>query len=212
MRGSDECQNQTTCTLKTKLSFGSLQFVYTSTMGSMTSDPQQLTSADYDIDAKNYRIEEALTKDVIKALKLAGGCIVRNLFGQNTVYSITKDFEPHLKAKQASAGGYPPHVATELYGRSRLLMVMSDYFWPTETTLLNGLVSKSDTFAREVVGNRTFQDAAEELLTRPYKGFWVGQRLVQPVSKPQMNNTCAFRIAPGAKDQGFHRDDNVHHG
>lgn len=181
-------------------------------MGSMTPDPQQLTSADYDIDAKNYRVEDSLTKDVIKALKTAGGCIVRNLFGQNTVYSITRDFEPHLRAKQASAGECLAFFTCRAYELSALLIANADYFWPTETTLLNGLVSKSDTFAREVVGNQTFQDAAEALLTRPYKGFWVGQRLVQPVSKPQMNNTCAFRIAPGAKDQGFHRDDNVHHG
>lgn len=73
-------------------------------MGSMTSDPQPLGPADYDIDARNYRAEEELTKNVVNALKLAGGCIVRNLFGQNTVYSITRDFEPHLKAKQSSAG------------------------------------------------------------------------------------------------------------
>lgn len=39
----------------------------------------------------------------------------------------------------------------------------------------------------------------------------VGQRLIQPVSKPQISNTVAFRIAPNAKDQAFHRDDNVHH-
>ena len=39
----------------------------------------------------------------------------------------------------------------------------------------------------------------------------VGQRFIQPVSKPQINNTVAFRIAPNAKDQAFHRDDNVHH-
>lgn len=64
-------------------------------------------------------------------------------------------------------------------GSETPLILATDYFWPTETTLLNGLVSKSDTFAREVVANRTFQGAAEELLTRPYKGFWVSGSRIQ---------------------------------
>ena len=37
------------------------------------------------------------------------------------------------------------------------------------------------------------------------------EQITTSVSKPQLNNTQGFIIGPGARDQGLHRDDFVHH-
>jgi len=63
-----------------------------------------INSSEYDLDSRNYKSEDALTEDVIRGLKIAGGCIVRNLYGQSTVYSITREFEPYLKETEATEG------------------------------------------------------------------------------------------------------------
>lgn len=63
-----------------------------------------IASTEYDLDSRNYKSEDVLTQDVVRALKTAGGCIVRNLYGQHTVYSITREFEPYMKDRETAGG------------------------------------------------------------------------------------------------------------
>lgn len=63
-----------------------------------------ITTADYDLESRNYKSEDALTQDVIRGLRVAGACIVRNLYGQHTVFSMTKELEPYLKSTETTGG------------------------------------------------------------------------------------------------------------
>ncbi|KAB8218713.1 hypothetical protein BDV33DRAFT_231974 [Aspergillus novoparasiticus] len=160
-------------------------------MGSVnrTSAEQEIPISDYDLNYEAYGSEDALVEDIIRGLKIAGGCIIRNAFKQDTITSITEEIRPFMANTDAVDGD----------------------FWPKETRTLNGLVSKSETFTLKVVGSSMWHKVSDYFLTSTLRGHWNGQDQLTSVSKPQLNNTIAFRIGPGARDQAFHRDDIVHH-
>jgi ectoine hydroxylase-related dioxygenase (phytanoyl-CoA dioxygenase family) len=83
-------------------------------------------------------------------------------------------------------------------------------FFPKETRRAYGMLGVSRTYATNIVGHPIYQATARKFLTQKH-WFWEGSRKVWAVSKPQLNNTIVFSIAPGAKPQPLHRDDSVHH-
>jgi ectoine hydroxylase-related dioxygenase (phytanoyl-CoA dioxygenase family) len=83
-------------------------------------------------------------------------------------------------------------------------------FFPRETRRCMGLLGKSSTCAEKVIMHPLYQAACEKFLTTK-NWFWSGHEKISAESKPQIMNTVAFSIGPGAKAQGLHRDDWAHH-
>lgn len=69
-----------------------------------------------------------------------------------------------------------------------------------------GLVGKSKIFTECIPGNKLYRDVCDELLSSTHES-WLGQKVETSISRPQLNNTIVFSIAPGAKRQELHRDD-----
>ncbi|KAJ9499880.1 hypothetical protein H2202_004870 [Exophiala xenobiotica] len=151
----------------------------------------------------------ATADDVVKCLKVAGGVIVRNLLGSDEINRILEDVIPYLDEDQPWDGE----------------------FFPPETRRAFGLMGKSRTFATSIVGNPLWIGVADALLTSHSKYNWVryisfsticaytllieavqvGDKNEESISVPQVHNTIAFRIGPGASAQPLHRDDGPHH-
>lgn len=56
------------------------------------------------IDRKGYATEDALLEDIVKALQIAGGCVVRNLVDQEHLDAIEKEIRPHLLMQERWSG------------------------------------------------------------------------------------------------------------
>ncbi|PVH87659.1 phytanoyl-dioxygenase family protein [Cadophora sp. DSE1049] len=125
---------------------------------------------------------------VIASLIKNGGCIIRNILDAPTLAVIETDVRPWILRDQPWTGD----------------------FFPPETRRVMGLVEKSKAFTDSIPGNKLYQDVCGALLTSWHES-WHGQKLMKSESKPQLNNTIVFSIAPGAKRQELHRDDmNIH--
>ncbi|EXJ95343.1 hypothetical protein A1O1_00463 [Capronia coronata CBS 617.96] len=126
-------------------------------------------------------------EEVVEALKVAGGCIVRRAVPVEIVDQVEKDIRPALDQDTPWVGS----------------------FFPANTKRCYGVLGKSDA-ACEVVLNPLFQAVASMLLTDA-NWFWEGTEKRWAVSKPQLMNTTVFSIGPGATAQPLHRDDGIHH-
>ncbi|KAJ9139199.1 Phytanoyl-CoA dioxygenase family protein [Pleurostoma richardsiae] len=126
---------------------------------------------------------------LVDALKVSGGVIIRNMLAPEEIRQIEADVRPWLDKDVPWEGD----------------------FFPPETRRAFGLVSKSETFALRVVGNELYLGVVDALLTSELKYNWVGEKNEATSSKPQLNNTIVFSIGPGARDQALHRDDQIHH-
>ncbi|KAI1610594.1 hypothetical protein EDD36DRAFT_444442 [Exophiala viscosa] len=128
-------------------------------------------------------------EEVIDALRVAGGCVIRGAVPVKDVNQIEKDVRPWLDAD----------VPWEEGG-----------FFPRETRRAHGLAQKSPTYMKSFVMHPIYQQACDRILSRTSYP-WVGQKREETVSKPQLNTTVIFSIGPGAKPQDLHRDDMIHH-
>jgi hypothetical protein len=73
-----------------------------------------------------------------------------------------------------------------------------------------GLVSKWKTFTENIPRNKIYRDVCDQLLSSYYES-WLGQKLEKSISKPRLNSTIVFSIAPSTRRQELHRDDmNIH--
>lgn len=75
---------------------------------------------------------------------------------------------------------------------------------------MNGLATKSPTYTEKVLVHPLFVEVSKQLLTT-YSSSWVGGKEENYVSPPQLNSTSVLAIGPGARAQGLHRDDILHH-
>ncbi|CRG87157.1 putative protein YJR154W [Talaromyces islandicus] len=140
-------------------------------------------------EVKDFDSSVATVEDIVNALKVAGGVIVRNFLGLQEIDHILEDVNPYLDADRPWDGD----------------------FFPPETRRAFGLMGKSYTFATSIVGNPLWMGVTDALLTSHIKHNWVGDKNEESVSLPQLHNTIAFRIGPGARAQVLHRDDPPHH-
>lgn len=129
------------------------------------------------------------TDQVVNALILAGGCIIRSLVSKDDLAQIEKDTRPYINADKP--------------------WTMDDFF-PPETRRVMGLLNKSRAFIEAIPANRLYQSVSDALLTDTIYDY-CGQKLETFTSKPQLNNTIVFSIGAGAKAQELHRDDAMHH-
>ncbi|OIW35100.1 phytanoyl-dioxygenase family protein [Coniochaeta ligniaria NRRL 30616] len=130
----------------------------------------------------------ATVDEVVQGLIKAGGVVIKNAVAAEDLASIEKDTRPFLDADKEWNGE----------------------FFPKETRRVNGLAQKSKVFMKSIVCNNLYQDVCTKLLSSTHKS-WLGEERITSVSKPQLNNTIIFSIGPGARAQGLHRDDMIHH-
>lgn len=126
--------------------------------------------------------------DLVAALKTAGGVVIRNLLTPQALEAIEADVRPWLELDKPWNGD----------------------FFPPETRRVTGLLTKSETFALDLVGHKLWLGVVDALLTSEFPRNWVGDKQEASVGKPQLNNTIVFSIGPGARDQALHRDDQIH--
>ncbi|KAI7977572.1 hypothetical protein EIK77_000522 [Talaromyces pinophilus] len=130
----------------------------------------------------------ATADQVVEALIKAGGCIIKNVVSTDALAEIEKDTRQYIDAD------------TEWKGT----------FFPKQTRRVNGLAGKSKTFMKNIVCCQLYQDVCTALLSSSVTN-WVGDERIESTSKPQLNNTIIFSIGAGARAQGLHRDDAIHH-
>ncbi|EFX04932.1 phytanoyl-dioxygenase family protein [Grosmannia clavigera kw1407] len=130
----------------------------------------------------------ATVDEVIQGLIMAGGVVIKNAVTAEDLAAIEKDTRPFLDAD------------TEWNGE----------FFPKETRRVNGLAEKSAVFMNSIVRNKLYQEVCKTLLSSSHRS-WLGDEQITSVSTPQLNNTIIFSIGPGARAQGLHRDDMIHH-
>ncbi|PMD33806.1 phytanoyl-CoA dioxygenase family protein [Hyaloscypha variabilis F] len=137
----------------------------------------------------SFNAATTTSDQLVHALKLAGGVIIRNFLSTEDTSQIEADVRPHLDADQPWKGD----------------------FFPPETRRACGLVGKSRTFAEKIVGNGLWLGVCDSLLSSTNVHNWTGEKNETSTSLPQLNNTIVFSIAPGARNQALHRDDAIHH-
>jgi hypothetical protein len=135
---------------------------------------------------KEFPASTATKDEVVDALIVDGGCIIRNFVSPSDLATIESDVRPFIDFDK-------PWTPND--------------FFPKQTRRVCGLLGKSPSFAYKIIGNKLYRDACDVLLSSSTE-VWVGDH---HVSKPQINNTIVFSIGPGARDQDLHRDDIVHH-
>jgi ectoine hydroxylase-related dioxygenase (phytanoyl-CoA dioxygenase family) len=126
-------------------------------------------------------------EDVIAALKLAGGCVIRNYVSREDLDQIQKDLRPYLEVDVPWNGE----------------------FFPPETRRAYGIVGKSFTVAKCLPMSSLYQQVCKVFLEEQYTS-WSGSKQEVGISRPQLNNSIAFSIRPGAFAQPLHRDDHCH--
>lgn len=125
--------------------------------------------------------------EVVEAIKLSGGCIIKGLLSNSDIKQIEQDIRPYIEADVPWVGK----------------------FFPRETRRVYGLVGKSETVAQKLVLNPLYQAVSDVFLKERYWN-WSGDEKMQNISHPQLHNSIAFSIGPGAKAQPLHRDDHCH--
>lgn len=99
-----------------------------------------------------FDAEKCTSDDLVAALKISGGVIIRNFLTTTEVATIEADVRPWLDKDKHWDGN----------------------FFPKETRRAFGLVGKSKTFALRVVGHELWLEVCDALLTSELKGNWVG--------------------------------------
>ncbi|KKK13834.1 hypothetical protein ARAM_001607 [Aspergillus rambellii] len=150
------------------------------------ADQQRITALP-ELNAQLYENAEALAGDVIESLKQAGTCVVRQVFPREVVSNIEDELRPYFQE----------------HGKIKTMA--------KETSITTGLASKSETFALRVLGNAMWHNVMEYFLISRTGPYWNGSTPFYCDSKPQLDSTLCFRVGPGAKVQGLHKDDMSHH-
>lgn len=127
-------------------------------------------------------------KEVIAALKLSGGCKIKNAVSKDILVQVEKELRPHIEAD----------------------VVWEGDFFPIQTRRVEGIIGKSPICAESIINHALYQAVCKEFLTTK-NWYWSGSKKVHATSDPQLNNSICFSIGPGAWDQPLHRDSWCHH-
>ena len=123
-----------------------------------------------------FERSSATVDDIVNALKLAGGVVVRNFLDLEDIDRILGDINPYLDSDKPWDG----KCASPLSFEDNVLMLpeLTGDFFPPETRRAFGLMGKSHTFATSIVGNPLWIGVTDALLTSHSKYNWVSR--VQP--------------------------------
>jgi Phytanoyl-CoA dioxygenase (PhyH) len=124
---------------------------------------------------------------LVEVLKRDGGVIVENLVSPELVSQIKEDLKPHFDTDKKDESG----------------------FFPSTTQRATGLLATSDACV-DLALNPLFNAVANATISSTYT-YWTGQEQETVTSKPQISSTVGFRVNPGGKQQGLHRDDSDYH-
>lgn len=153
----------------------------------------------------NFDASTATADEVVKSLIENGGCFIRNLIDRETVTEMLNEVQPYLDADVPWEGEFfPKETRRQLMSPKVLIGVL------TQKTGVNGLPAKSPLYTQKVLAHPLYVEVSNRLLTTKSVS-WVGDKEEHYESLPQLNSTSVFAIGPGARAQGLHRDDILHH-
>ena len=124
------------------------------------------------------------TELLVSIIQRDGGVIVENLISTELASQIKTDLKPYFDTDKVDASGFFPHT----------------------TQRATGLLGKSDACV-ELALNPIYIDVANAMISSTFT-YWSGQRQETVTSKPVISSTVGFRVNPGGKQQGLHRDDS----
>ena len=124
---------------------------------------------------------------LVAIIKQDGGVIVEDLIPPALVAQIKSDLAPHFDTDKVDKSG----------------------FFPSTTQRATGLLAISDTCI-ELALNPLYDAIANKMISNTYT-YWNAQVQETVTSKPQISSTVGFRVNPGGKQQGLHRDDSDYH-
>ncbi|OQE14959.1 hypothetical protein PENSTE_c031G02470 [Penicillium steckii] len=127
-------------------------------------------------------------QEILTILLRDGGLILEQIADHEDINKAVEEIQPHLL-------GQARHNGVTM---------------PKESKQISGLAGKSRTFATKLLANPLYQEVSNLLLAKTTTTYY-GKQKQTSVSKPQVTNTMAFWIGPGAQAQGLHRDDQCHH-
>ncbi|EXJ79511.1 hypothetical protein A1O1_08775 [Capronia coronata CBS 617.96] len=130
---------------------------------------------------------DAPLEDVINAIKLAGGVIIRNFISQETLGKMEKEIRARLE-QDGEWGGE---------------------FFPRETRRCTALIAHSPTTTTEMIAHPLYMAVAKAFLRTEF-WCWQGTEKTQTFADPQLNLSSVVSVRPGSKDQPLHRDDMTH--
>ncbi|KAI5480280.1 hypothetical protein MNV49_001239 [Pseudohyphozyma bogoriensis] len=157
----------------------------------------------------DYKDVAAAPEQVVEAIRLAGGVIIRNFVDFETLDIIEAEVRPHLVDIPDDLVDVPA-AEKEQHELSRD-GVFNTTFFPNRSRRLFGMISKSTTSTKLLL-DPLYQEVCRRFL-RSYHTSYIGEG-AEPeyhVSEPKVNNSIAFSIMPGASAQPLHRDDSPHH-
>ena len=127
-------------------------------------------------------------KDIIEKVEKYGVCVIKNFIEPSKCDEILNEIEPHYY-RHESWQGSP---------------------FPKETTVVTRSVLHSPSILKNVVGDRMFCDMAEHFLNEQ-NYFLAGNVINKCSSGFHLNSSIIYKVGPGAGDQGYHREDHIHH-
>jgi ectoine hydroxylase-related dioxygenase (phytanoyl-CoA dioxygenase family) len=128
--------------------------------------------------------DPATTTDLlVSVLERDGGVIVENIISRELASQIRTELKPYFDTDKVDPSG----------------------FFPSTTQRATGLLGRSAGCV-ELAMNKTYIDVANAMLSSTYT-YWTGQQQETVTSKPIISSTVGFRVNPGGRQQGLHRDD-----
>jgi ectoine hydroxylase-related dioxygenase (phytanoyl-CoA dioxygenase family) len=128
--------------------------------------------------------DPATTTDLlVEIIERDGGVIVENIISQELAGRIKSELKPFFDTDKKDASGFFPHT----------------------TQRATGLLARSDGCV-ELAMNPTFINVANKMISSTYT-YWSGDKQETVTAKPIISSTVGFRVNPGGKQQGLHRDD-----
>ncbi|SCW02162.1 LAFE_0F00320g1_1 [Lachancea fermentati] len=144
--------------------------------------PKNLTQKDFTVSDKSD------FSSIIRNLEKYGVCVVPNFIEKSSCKEALKEIQPKFY-RYDSWNGSP---------------------FPKETTVVTRSVLHSSTILEKIVSDPLFGGVAEKFLNeRNY--FMAGKVLKEYTCGIQLNSGIVYKVGPGAADQGYHREDYVHH-
>ena len=121
-------------------------------------------------------------RQLIAVIERDGGVIVENLISKDLASCIKKDLEPHFNSDKPDTSG----------------------FFPETTQRAIGLFGISNACV-EYGTNAIFIEVANAMVSSTSE-YWQGRTRHILRERPIISSTVAFRVQPGGKQQGLHRD------
>ena len=123
------------------------------------------------------------TELLVSILERDGGVIVENLITKELAAQIKAELKPYFDTDKVDPSGFFPHT----------------------TQRSTGLLARSPGCV-DLAMNKTYIDVANAMLSSTFT-YWSGQKQETVTSKPIISSTVGFRVNPGGRQQGLHRDD-----